>query len=610
MAVLAGLITAVPASAAGAEQEEDTGLYRNTIGDTVRQDRCLAGVALHAGGPQMKAKAVEGLSGSAAQLRSTVGDVGWIGFYPLGLAGGEDQEAGLAYRDDLRARSTALEDGNKPFASNAFYSDEMDWHIPEFDSEVLQFTLFTQEQLSWRLGWDGHTNASPEAVARAREIMEENRGQDVDNDWIADWSFRDEDVYETRYSGGTTASDVASYLKLGGLPTKAPAEGSAEYRVVVEDLKQAWAGCNWQNPLDFDRVLNGPVMTAMTEWELEYAGQAAQRNTIIQAETDAANETREATDDMIQAIQQAWRADQILTWQKVVAEELANDPDSLFKPEPELYEQAAADLADARAKADALATSANSHAAAAKTAATSATTAQQEAWALADTANVPRGRGLMYAQQSVQVARASAAAAEAAAEATGTARDATDATVGTSRTLAAKAQTETHALNTEFRRIAAQEAAAQAKAAADSAETNAEAAADSAKDAGTAEAAAKGKQETARQKAAVAQTQRASAELEYANAVASRAEAARQRTTAAEAETRAATQQAAAGTAKASAKTAATDAATTRKTADAKAEAAQAAREKAAAAQQKQQATAARAAALEAAASAAAGTAA
>ncbi|WP_328717980.1 polymorphic toxin type 27 domain-containing protein [Streptomyces sp. NBC_00247] len=607
MAVLAGLITAVPASAAGAEQEEDTGLFRNTIGDTVRQDRCLAGVALHAGGPRMKAKAVEGLSGSAEQLRSTVGDVGWIGFYPLGLAGGEDQEAGLTYRDDLRARSTALEDGNKPFASNAFYSDEMDWHIPEFDSEVLQFTLFTQEQLSWQLGWDGHTNASPEAVARVREIMEENRGQDVDNDWIADWSFRDEDVYETRYSGGTTAGDVASYLKFGGLPTKAPAEGSPEYRVVVEDLKQAWAGCDWQNPLDFDRVLNGPVMTAMAEWELEYAGQAAQRDTIIQAETDAANETREATDDMIQAIQQAWRADQILTWQKVVAEELANDPDFLFKPEPELYEQAEADLADARAKADELATSANSHAAAAKTAATSATTAQQEAWALADTAKVPRGRGLMYAQQSVQVARASAAAAEAAAKATGTARDATDAAVGTSRTLAAKAQTETHALNTEFRRIAAQEAAAQAKAAADSAETNAKAAADSAKDAGTAEAAAKGKQEVARQKAAVAQTQRASAELEYANAVASRAEAARQRTTAAGAETRAATQQAAAGTAKASAKTAATDAATKREAADAKARAAQAAREKAAAAQQKQQATAARAAALEAAAAAADG---
>ncbi|MEU8630356.1 hypothetical protein, partial [Streptomyces sp. NPDC048669] len=568
-------------------------------------------MALHFGGPKMKVKAAEGLAGSADELRTAIGD--WIGYGPIGWADTEDDEYNLAYGKELGNREKALEDGNKPYASDAFYSDEMDWDIPEFDSEIWQY-FGIQDNLADRLGWDGHTNASPEAVARAREIAQENydrEGADGYNSWFeANWSFRDEEVYRTRYSGGTTATDIAFYLQYGGFPTEAPTEGSAEYRVVVEDLKQAWAGCNWQNPMASQEVLSGPIMTAMTEWELEYAGQAAQRDTIVQAESVAANETRAAADDMVQAIQQAWRADQILTWKKVVAQELANDPEFLFKPEPELYAQAEADLADARAKADALATSANGHAAAAKTAAAKATAAQQEAWAIADTTNVPRGRGLMYAQQPVQVTRASAAAAEAAAKATETARDATDATVGTSRTLTAKAETETHALNTEFRRIAAQEAAAQAKAAADGAESNAEAAADSAADAKTAEASAKGKQETARQKAAVAQTQRASAELEYATAVASRAEAAQERTTAAEAESRAAAQQTSAGTAKASAKEAADDAATKRKSADAKANAAQAAREKAAAAQQRQQATAARAAALEAAAAAAAGTAA
>ncbi|MFD6529361.1 polymorphic toxin type 27 domain-containing protein [Streptomyces sp. NPDC060184] len=568
-------------------------------------------MALHFGGPKMKAEAAKGLAGSADELRTALGD--WIGYGPIGWADTQDDDYNLAYGKELDKREATLEDGNKPFASNAFYSDEMDWHIPEFDTEIWQY-FGIQDNLADRLGWDGHTNASPEAVARAREVAQENydrEGSAGYNEWFeADWQLRDEEVYRTRYSGGTTASDVAFYLRYGGFPTEAPAEGSAEYRVVVEDLKQAWAGCNWQNPLGSAGVMDGPIMTAMTEWELEYAGQASQRDTIVQAELTAAEETRAAADDMIQAVQQAWRADQILTWKKVVAQALANDPEFLFKPEPELYEQAETDLADARAKADALAASAQGHAAAAKTAATNATTAQQEAWAIADTMNVPRGRGLMYAQQSVQVARASAAAAEAAAKATETARDATDATVGTSRTLTAKAETETHALNTEFRRIAAQEAASQAKAAADSAESNAEAAADSAKDAGTAEAAAKGKQETARQKAAVAQAQRASAELEYANAVASRATAAQQRTIAAEAETRATAQQTSAGSAKASAKTAADEASTKREAADAKAKAAQAARERAAAAQQKQQATAARAAALEAAASAAAGTAA
>jgi hypothetical protein len=607
--VLTTLLGTVPA-AAGTPEEDDPSLFRNPVGATVREDRCLAGVALHAGGPKMKAKAIEGLSGSADALRTVVGDVGWIGLGPLGQAGDEDHEAALDYRDELAARESALEEGNKPYASNAFYSDEMDWHVPEFDAEVLQFTVSTQQKLSWKLGWDGHSNAGPEAVARAREIAKETEGKDATNDFIATWSFADSDVYDTEHAGGTTAADVASYLRYGGFPAQAPAEGTAEHRVMVEDLKKAWAECNWQNPLDGHRVLNGPVGTAQAEWEQEYAGQTAQRNEIIQAEADAAAHTRTATDDMVQAIQQAWRADQILTWQKVVAKELADDPDSLFKPSPELYRQAEADLADARTKAEQLATSANSHAAEAAKASERATTAQQEAWAIADATHVPRGRALMYAQQSVQVARASAAAAEAAARATETARDATDATVGDSRTLLSRAETETHALTTEFRRVAAQEAAAQAKAAADSAESDAQAAQKDADKAKTAENTAVAKQETARQKAAEAQSRRAAAELEYATATAARAEAAARRAEAAEAETRAGTQRTAADTAKSTAKTAADEAAGKRKTADEKAAAAQAAREKAVAAERNQQAAKARAAALQAAAAAAAGTAA
>ncbi|MEV7129764.1 Tox-REase-5 domain-containing protein [Streptomyces sp. NPDC093260] len=607
-AVLTSLLSVVPA-AADTQEEDQPSLFRNPVGATVREDRCLAGVALHAGGAKMKAKAVEGLSGTADQLRAVVGDVGWIGLGPLGQASDEDHEAALDYRDELAARNSSLEEGNKPYASNAFYSDEMDWHIPEFDADVLQFTLSTQEKLAWRLGWDGHSNAGPEAVARAREITEENEGKNATNDFVAAWSFEDDDVYDTEYAGGTTAADIAAYLRYGGFPTQAPAEGSAAYRIMVEDLKKAWSECSWQNPLDGTRALNGPVATARAEWEQEYAGQAAQRNEIIQAEADAAAHTRAATDDMVQAIQQAWRADQILTWRKVVAEELADDPESLFKPAPELYEQADADLAAARAEVDRLAQSAGSHAAQASQASERAVTAQQEAWAIADAADVPRGRALMYAQQSVQVTRASAAAAQAAAEATATARDATDATVGDSRTLLSRAETETHALNTEFRRVAAQEAAAQAKAAADSAESNAQAAQKDAAAARSAESTAKAKQETARQQAATAQTQRVAAEMEYATATAARAEAAGERAKAAEAETRAGTQRTTANTAKETAATAADDAAQKRKTADEKAAAAQAAREKAVAAERGRQAAAARAAALEAAAAAAAGTA-
>ncbi|MFI5550670.1 hypothetical protein [Streptomyces sp. NPDC051738] len=607
-AVLMGLVQAAPV-AADTAPEEDTGYYRNSIGETGRLERCLAGVALHYGGAGMKAKAIEGLSGTAEQLSAVIGDIGWITLGPLGQASDADKEAGLAYRDASNARTEALNVANKPYVESAYTSDDMLWHAPEFDADVRQFTLFTQEELAGRLGWEGHSNASAEAIARAKEITEANRDtNEMAENWAADDMLQDSAVNQTRFSGGTTASDIALYLKHGGFPKEAPAEGSAQYRIVVEDLKQAWAVCDYQNPVDIRRVLNGPLVSALTEWESEYASQATPRATIIQAEADAATATREATDDMIEAIGQAWLAEQILTWRKYWQDKLAADPDALDPPDQAFYEKADADLAQARNNVAALVTSAEQHAAQAATAAQKAATAQQEAWGIADANDVPRGRGLMYAQQSVQVARASSAAAEAAAKATRTALEAANATVADSETLLAKAQTQSHAVNTEFRRIAAEEAAAQAKAAADTADAEAKAAADSATAAKAAQATAEAEGEEAREAAATAQTQRAKAELEKATAVASRVSAAAERAKAQESEALAVTRQTAAEEAKTAATTAAGTAKEKRTAADAKAKAAATARATAVAALQKKQATAARAAALQAAASAAEGT--
>ncbi|MFG2778412.1 polymorphic toxin type 27 domain-containing protein [Streptomyces prunicolor] len=607
-AVLMGLVQASPVAAA--TSEEDSGYYRNSIGETQRINRCLTGVALHYGGATMKAKAIEGLTGTDDELRAIVGDAGSIGFYALGQARDTDRDAGLDYRDASVSLTEALDAANKPYVTSAFASDDMQWHAPEFDADVRQFTLFTQAEMANRLGWDGHSNAGADAVARAKEIAAAAKGQDAWSDAAADDMLTVAELNNTNYARGTTAGDVASYLRHGGYLTTAPAEGSAEYRIEVEALKQAWAACDSQNPVDARRVLNGPVLTAMGEWETEYAAQAAQRATIIQAESDAATATREATDDMIQAIGQTWLAEQILTWRKYWQDKLATDPDALSQPDQALYDQATADLARARNNVATLVTSAEQHAATAADAATKAATAQQTAWAIADTNNVPRGRGLMYAQQSVQVARASGAAAEAAAKATRTTLEAANATVADSDTLLAKAQAQSHAVNTEFRRIAAQEAAAQAKAAADTADAQAKAAADSAADAKAARATAEAKSDKAHDAAATAQTQRAAAELEHATAVASRVSAAAERAKAQAAEAAAGTGKTAADKAKTAAATAAATAKEKRTAADKKAAAAATAREAAVAAKERKQATAARAAALQAAAAAAAGSAA
>ncbi|MEU1229093.1 polymorphic toxin type 27 domain-containing protein [Streptomyces sp. NPDC005828] len=602
-AVLVGTIQGPPVAAA-AEPEQDTGYYRNSIGTNRRLDRCMAANALHIGGPLMKAKAIEGLTGTEEQLKTVLGD-GWIFYSPLNQAAKDDEAAGGAYGNFVQDRDNALSTANQVYAQKDD-TGKLAWLAPKFGDGVWNFTIRTQRQLAYRITEDTLSKASPESLARAKVIAEENRGKDEYHDWAANSMLSDSQVgWSSR-----TSTDIAAYLKRGGFPTVAPAKDSAEYRVEVEDLKQAWSACDYNNPYDPSRKLNEPLMTAMVEWELEYAGQADQRAAIMRAEADASAATRAATDDLVEAMGQAWLAEQLLIWRKGWLDATAAWPERPSLPTQAMYDQADADLARHRANVATQLTEAKAHAAEATAAAQKAITAQQEAWAVADTTHVPRGRGLTYAQQSVQVARASAAAATAAAKATETALAAANATVATTDALLAKAQTEMQGLDTEFRRVAAQEAAAQAKAAADSAEANATAAAESAATAKAARTTAEAKRDKAKTAAATAATERAKAQAEQATAVASRAKAATERTKATEAEQRAAGQKTAAQNADTAAGTATADATAKRTLANTKAKAAQTAREQAIAALQAKQATAARAAALEAAATAAEGTAA
>ncbi|MDV5147410.1 hypothetical protein R1T08_25350 [Streptomyces sp. SBC-4] len=606
-AVLVGMISASPVAAEEPTPEVDDGLYRNSIGSDRRLDRCIAGVALHVGGPQVKAKAIEGLTGTQEQLGGIVRAPEWWNPSPLNLASKADQEAAGVYSGMAWDRDDALTAANHPYASSVASDAGLTWHAPKFSEGLRHFTLVTQKELAWRIGEADISLPSAEAMARAKVVAAENNGKDQLHDWAADSMLRFSNIGNT----ANTSSDIAAYLKRGGFPAVAPVKGTPEYRVEVEDLKQAWAGCDYQNPWDPSRKLNEPLMTAMVEWELEYAGQAPQRATIMRAEADASVAAREATDDLIEAIGQAWLADQVLKWRKYWHDTIAKWP-GYFSDEPDQarLDKADADLAKYRANIAALVTSAKAHSATAATAAQTATTAQQAAWAVADTSHVPRGRGLMYGQQSVQVARASAAAAAAATKATETALASANATVATSEALLAKAQTESHAIDAEFRRVAAEEAAAQAKAAADSAEANATAATESANTAKAARTTAEQKRDKAKTAAETAASERAKAQAEQATATASRAKAATERAKAKAAEERAATQQTAATSAGTAAGTATADATAKRKLAGEKAKAAQTAREKAVAALRAKQATAARAAALEAAATAAEGSAA
>ncbi|MER7820522.1 hypothetical protein ABTX79_35670, partial [Streptomyces sp. NPDC096153] len=563
VAVLGGLVTAAPAAAEEPGDHPANPYERSlriSLGSMARGDRCQVARAVHYGGPEMKAHARDKLAASEADLRQVVAD--WS-FGTLGQAQGRDKEAGLAYGTAYQERQAKLNTTNKPYAAvNSFGG--RDYHAPEFGGEILTFTLRQQPELYYKT-WDDPTpRPGRAALDSARQVFD---GLSTpDDSWATAYKpFAGNELFGN--GGGQTgsANDIATFLRFGGFPTKTPEPDSAEFRSEVETLKLAWAACDSRNPIDHYRALSGVVLQAHTEWEAEYASQAAQRKEIVTAEMAAAKELRTATDAMIESIRQAWQADQILYWQKYW---LAHKGD-LDYPKPAVFTKATADLKAARTAAAAQVGVADAAVTRAKTAADEAATQQTAAWAIADGAKLPRGRGLMYAQQSVQVAKASYAATRAAAKTALTASNAAKATVADSSALYALSKTQAHALNTEFRKAAALEAAAQAKAAATAADAQAREAAANATKAKNAQTTAEAAEQTAKAGAAEAKRQRGIAEAEKANAVREHARATAERQKAATAAQRARTERDAAGRARGSAEVAGATAAEKREAAEA-----------------------------------------
>ncbi|MFI6617862.1 polymorphic toxin-type HINT domain-containing protein [Streptomyces sp. NPDC050528] len=604
-AVLGGLVYAVPA-AADEPGDNPTDPYQRTLrislGAQARADRCQAGRAVHFGGPDLKAAAAAKLTGTDAALRAFVTPDAVGGEW--GQARIRDRDTGIAAGTAFRDRQTKLDETNKPYrAVNS--SNGRDFWAPEFGADIVTFTLGAQQKLFDKASEDPTPLPGQAALDQARKVLDAfGTGGDA---WAA--AYKDvagRELLDTTNLGHSSANDVATFLRFGGFATKAPEPDSLEFRTEVEALKQAWAACDSDNPIDHYRVLTGAVTTAYAEWESEYAGQADQRKQIVTAESATAKETRAATEAMTEAVRQAWLADQILYWQKY----WAAHKDALDYPKAAVFTKATADLSAARAAAAKQVTLADAAVGRAKTAADTVTAQQQKAWQIADAAQQPRGRGLLYAQQSVQVTKASYAAAQAAAKATLTASNAAKATVADSQTLLALAKTQTHALNTEFRKTAALEAKAQAKAAADSAAKLAAGAAADATTAKNARATAEKAEQTARDQAAEAKRLRGVAEAEKATAERERDNAASERAKAGAAEQRAQGEQATARQARTAAESAGATAADKLAVAeDAELRAFQA-RNTAVKAEHDKDATASRAAALESAAAAADGTAA
>ncbi|MFG2457849.1 Hint domain-containing protein [Streptomyces sp. NPDC048523] len=507
----------------------------------IRDAQCLMNIMQRRGGQEMKAVARTGLAGTDADLL-TAGDPEYYKTPapPLAVAYDKDKATASAKMDELYDRHKVWETSLNVTPPASYTYTGFQW-IEQKDNPFATTGLsgWIADQF-WQSEYDlFHTNQAPVAGQDSVDAVtgivnsrySEDRYEDYD-DWSA-WKW------EMQFMHPMYADDARIFLQNGGFPTTAPDPDSVEFRIDVEALKARFASCTTSNPIDPHKVLTAETVVASTEWQAEISGQKTQRDRILAAEAAANGDLQVATQALGEALGQSTIASRLADWQ---AYWLKQPTTNSSYPDAAEFTKVAADIVKAQAMALGRLYVASRAAQSAQTQAAKATAAQTDAYAVADAAGLPRGRGLLYGQQAVQVTKASAAAATAVAKATETASNATRASAADSKTLMALAKTQAHASAAEFRRAAAEEAAAQAKAAADGAAVQATKAAENAAKAKAARVKAEAAEATAKAAAADARAKRATAEAERDKAKAQKDIAASERAKAADANQRAQTQ--------------------------------------------------------------------
>ncbi|WP_344496422.1 hypothetical protein, partial [Nonomuraea monospora] len=541
VALLATLAQVVPVPGiqpAAAIAETADGEYDLGRAADVRAAQCLLTVAQRKGGQDMKAVARAGLAGDDAALLQAAARDYWTSDpkTQLATAFDKDRERASAKLDELAARPEVWEESLSVTPPADYSYTGFQWIEDEDDP-------FGKVGLSnWVAGqfWQGESDfyadqtplAGKESVDAVNAIASVRYPDTWPHPDLEGWqAWEDMTWMHDMY-----ADDARAFLAAGGFPESAPDPDSMEFRIDVENLKSRYASCTTHNPQDPRKVLTAEFVTASQEWAQEVNGQRVQRDTILKEEAQATADLQIASQALGEALGQSLIASRLADWQ---AYWLKQPSGGIDYPDATEFTKVKNDIVKAQALALGRVFVASRAAQSAQQHAATAVAAQQAAYAIADAAGLPRGRGLLYGQQAVQITRASAAATVAAAKATETASNATRASAADSKTLMALAETQAHASQAEFRRIAAQEAAAQAKAAAEGAAAQAVQAADNAAKAKAAQQKAEAAELIAKNAAADADAKRQIAEAERDKAEAEKNRAARERQKAADAEARA-----------------------------------------------------------------------
>ncbi|WP_406505364.1 ricin-type beta-trefoil lectin domain protein [Streptomyces sp. NBC_00212] len=293
--------------------------YDATAAEQLRADQCVATYALRKGGSNMFALAQGAVSSPPDQLHQKLRRDIMDGKTPLHQAqnadtGSSDQWlkkvsdeeyawstsiGGLASFPGVSSGTIAIVDqtGLRPWLYQA-YSGGQELFSPWFDLSPTADDKTKAAALA--IGDQQYVSGGTPQEQQAWVLWKKNSGKIEPNQYFVPRVFAD---------------DARIFLSSGGFPRTAPAPGTAEFRIAVEDLKARFASCNWHDPIDPNRVLGKEVAQAHAEWQQEIVGQATQRNQILSASTDATKALQEGSFSLTRLLGQSWIADNVTRWQ-------------------------------------------------------------------------------------------------------------------------------------------------------------------------------------------------------------------------------------------------------------------------------------------------------
>ncbi|MFJ4979211.1 ricin-type beta-trefoil lectin domain protein [Streptomyces coeruleorubidus] len=327
LAVLGGLVVQPGQLGRGAEQRtapvaaagDSYDGFDTKAAEQLREDQCVAVDALRKGGPSLFALAQGAIGLPADQLHQKLKRDLSDTKTPLHQAyladdASRDQWVKKANDQELAFAKTVMGLTSYPDEPPGEFevferTGLMPWLYQSYNKSIDLFSPFYDpsptaddktKAAALAIGDPLYTTGGTPEEQQAWKVWKKNSGKIEPNELFVPRVFAD---------------DARIFLASGGFPRTAPAPGTPEYRIAVEDLKARFASCAWHAPIDPNRVLGKEVAQASAEWQQEITSQATQRQQILAANVTATKALQDGTFTLGQILGQSWIADFSARWQ-------------------------------------------------------------------------------------------------------------------------------------------------------------------------------------------------------------------------------------------------------------------------------------------------------